>query len=313
MNGNAFIGGTLRLLAGTCGIGAGAVCAYTAYHNGLNMDSGEAGQWFGYGFLSIVCGSWLLWPLAGHMKHLGNATWAFGLKAAWVIAILFVIGNSIMFTASHRTETVEGRGQTIVLYDDARAAKDRFNGELELLKKNPAWEASNGCTARVQGSKKLCDRKAELESKIESQTAILKAGKPGAKDAGAETLAWVLSVDASNVGRAWPIYIAVMLEVIASLMLKVALSPWSSHCEGKDRKEEVETDQEPEDLTRIKEMVEDAKGGKLRISRRDLAKKLGMKLSTLQDKLTAYNKAGLLNVAVINRRTVISLAAKRAA
>jgi hypothetical protein len=314
MNGNNIIGGTLRLLAGTCGIGAGAVCAYTAYHNGLNMDHGEAGRWFGYGFLAIVAGSWLLWPLAGHMKHLGNKGTANGLQAAWFVAMLFVIGNSIMFTASHRTETVEGRGLAIEKYDAAKAEKDRLGEELRLMKQNTAWTESNGCTTRVQGSRKLCERKAEVERKIEAQNAILAAGKPGAKDAGAETLAWVLGADASKVGRAWPIYIAVMLEMIASLMFKIALSPWATASKAAETvaKAEPKAETVPDDLGTIQALVK-AAGGELRMSRRALAEQLGKSSSTMHDKLTAWKSQGLLKVTVEKGCTVIRLADRRAA
>lgn len=323
MNGNAIIGGTLRLLTGACGIAAGAVCAYTAYHNGLNMDPGEAGQWFGYGFLAIVCGSWLLWPLAGHMKLLGNDAWATGLKVAWVAAMLFVIGNAIMYTASHRTEAVEGRGLVIDRYTEAKAEKTRLFEELNLLKQNPAWEESKGCTLRIKGGKRLCDSKATLEAKIDAQNAILKAGKPGSKDAGAETLAWVLNADASKVGRAWPIYIAVMLEMMASLMMKLALSPWAPAATAKASpkaketaeeitEEEAEADGETDALAAVEAMVK-ANGGKLRIPRRALADKLGMPVSTVHDKLNEWRDAGLLGVEVVNNCTVISLADRRAA
>jgi hypothetical protein len=305
--------GVLRTSTIAVGLGAGAVCAYTAYHNGLAMAPGDAGQWFGYGFLAIVGGSWLMWPIASFMAYLGNKSWAFGLKAAWVIAMLFVTGNSIMYTAYHRSETVEGRGQVMERYDDARKAKDAYLEEIQLLKKNPVWERSMSCTRRARGSWRLCKRKAELDRLIAAKDVILQAGKPGSKDAGAETLAWVLSGDASKVGRAWPVYIAIMLELTASLFLKLALSPWDvAPKAGEKQKEETEeepgTEEEPEALRRVKALVAE-NGGTLRISRRALAEKLGMRSSTVHDKLTAWAKAGILDVKVVNRCTVIRLAA----
>lgn len=318
--GNIIVGTLLRLLVSVCGAAAGAVCVYTAGENGRLLDAGEAGRFFGLGFMAIVVFSWTAWPLASWCARLGASAWSLGLKLAWIPLFIFVVSNAIMFTASHRVETVEGKGHVIEAYDGAKESRSRLLGELVTLKANPAWEASKACTARAKGSKVLCEQKAQLESRIQAAEAIIAKGKPGAKDAGAETLAWVIQGDAAKVGRAWPVYIAVMLEMVASLAFKLALSPWSpKRVTGIFRNSQIaepEADAEPaapDALAQITALVLASPNRSLATSVRELSKALGIARSTLHDQLKDWHAQGRLNVEAKDGKTVIRLADRRAA
>jgi len=297
------IGAGLRLLVAGCGIALGAVCAVAAYHNGLALDS-ALGLWFGIGFAAVVVMSWLMWPVASWSARLGNTAQAKACKLAWAPLALFVVANAVMFVASHRTETVGGKTMEIERYEAAKAERVRLLADLETVKTSPLWAASSGCTIRTIGSKKLCDRSAEIEEGLKDAGKTLAAGKPASADAGAETLAWVLGGDAAKVGRAWPIAVAVALELAASFAMKLALSPW-----GAPRRREAAP--APGTFTHVVELLRASPEGVLAASVRELAKMTSIPKSTIHERLREWHERGLIVVEQTGGRTRLSLPSNR--
>ncbi len=226
--GDRIIGLTLRLLVGACGCAAGAVCAYAAFSNGKLVDPGEAGPMFGVGFAAVVFFSWLMLPVASWCARLGAYGKAWTAKACWVLALVFVLANAIVFASSHRVETVEGRGLAMDGYADAKADKARAIAELDGMKRDELWAASSSCAnATTKKERSFCANVQSAQGRIQAASDKIALGRPGAKDAGAETLAWVIGGDAAKVGRAWPVFIGVILELVACAALKFTLSPWA--------------------------------------------------------------------------------------
>ncbi|KAI93549.1 hypothetical protein T281_16075 [Rhodomicrobium udaipurense JA643] len=298
------IGTGLRLLVAGCGVALGAVCAVAAYHNGLALD-GALGLWFGVGFAAVVVMSWLMWPVASWSARLGNTGQAKACKIAWAPLALFVVANAVMFVASHRTETVGGKAMEIERYEVAKAERERLLTELGTVKTSPLWTASSGCTIRTIGAKKLCDRSSEIETGLKEAGKALAAGKPASADAGAETLAWVLGGDAAKVGRAWPIAVAVALELAASFAMKLALSPWGTP----RRREAAQGDAvaAPGTLTYVVELVRARPEGVLAASVRELARMTSIPKSTIHERLREWHERGLIVVEQTGGRTRLSL------
>jgi hypothetical protein len=211
-----------RLAIGMCGVAVGAYCAYSSFRNGQAMASGLDGVAFGAAFAAIVIGSWFLLPLAEEFRG-GRAA---AMRAGWALCLAFVLINAIGFTATHRTEGVGGRTTAIQAYDAAIAALPSAMADLAAMKANARWQATAGCTdATAEKSVSFCAdvRSKQVDvAKLQSQ---VNAGRPGAADAQAETIAWVMRLDAISVGRALPIFMAVVLDIAASLFMFAALAP----------------------------------------------------------------------------------------
>lgn len=301
------IGTGLRLLIAACGLIIGAVCAVAAYHNGVSMDA-KLGIWFGLGFAAVVCLSWLMWPAAIWSLHLGNDAQAAACKIAWAPLAIFVAANAVMFVAEHRTEKVGIKTVAIEAYNEAKEEHERLIGELAVIKENPAWIASSGCTAAAYGAKKLCERKAAVEIGIKAAKEKMDGGRPGSADAGAETLAWVLNSDPIKVGKAWPIAIALALEIAASFAMKLALSPWRKP--GRQEELEMLAPASPA-LTQIVQLVRMSPGRTLETSYRQLSAKTGVARSTLYGQLQEWAEQNLIEVRKEGQKTLISLPAKR--
>jgi transposase-like protein len=285
------------------------------------MDKGDAGWWFGIGFTAIVCLSWLMWPLASWCARLGAYDRSRLLKAAWVPMFFFVIGNAIMFTAQHRTETVSGKTVAIDGYEAAKVDKARMVAELDTLKTNSRWAASQGCTnATAQKSKDFCDGVKALQGRIQAAQAKIETGRPGSADAGAETLAWVLQGDAKKIGLAWPVYIAIMLELAATLALKFALSPWTPKGaqapvsnDTQDTVVQEAAQATPDALAQVKALVLASPNRELTATIRWLARALNAPRSTVHDWLKTWHASGQLAVESKGKQTVVRLADQRAA
>jgi hypothetical protein len=97
--------------------------------------------------------------------------------------------------------------------------------ELNGLRTNPRWEATSGCSdVTAAQSKQYCEQVRNAQARLQSAAAILGQGRPASKDAGSETLAWVLGADEAKVRRSLPIFWAVILELIASLCMREAFA-----------------------------------------------------------------------------------------
>jgi len=211
-----------RLAIGMCGSAVGAYCAYSAFRNGQTMAPGIDGMAFGGAFAAVVIGSWFLLPLADQFSWL-RAT---AIRAGWLLCLAFVLVNAIGFTARHRTETVGGRANDIASYDAAIAALPSAAAEVAAMKLNPRWAATAGCTnATAEESKKACTAIEAKQVEVAGLQARVNQGRAGSADAQAETIAWVMRIDGATVGRALPIFMAVVLDIAASLFMFAALAP----------------------------------------------------------------------------------------
>ncbi len=215
----------LSLLIAAGGCIAGAYSAFAAYSNGETLTGGAAGAMFGLAFAAVVIISWIMLPWADQRAEEGSYREAWLWRSSWLLALGFVLANSIAYCAHYRTEMTEAKGLLIDAYGRAQRAEAEASAEIKGLYLNFRWEATNGCSnATAPKSKRFCERMQEAESRAGAARAALAQGRPGAKDAGAETLAWVLGVDEAKVRRSLPIFWAVILELIASLCMREAFA-----------------------------------------------------------------------------------------
>jgi hypothetical protein len=211
-----------RLAIGMCGIAVGAYCAYSSFRNGQAMASGLDGVAFGAAFAAIVVGSWFLLPLAEEFRGARAAT----MRTGWALCLAFVLINAIGFTATHRTEGVSGRATAIQTYDDAALALPSAMADLAAMKANARWQTTTGCTdATAEKSVAFCNDVKAKQADVASFQARVNAGRPGSADAQAETIAWVMRLDTITVSKALPIFMAVVLDIAASLFMFAALAP----------------------------------------------------------------------------------------
>jgi hypothetical protein len=217
----------LGILIAAGGCVAGAYSAYAAYSNGSLITDGLAGTMFGLAFAAVVIVSWIMLPWADKRAEGGSYRDAWLWRMSWLMALGFVLANSIIYTVHYRTEMVETKGMKIEAFERAQRLQALAAAELTGLRTNPRWGATSGCSnATAARSIQYCDHVREVEARVQSGEAILQQGRPASKDAGAETLAWVLGVDESKIRRSLPIFWAVILELIASLCMREAFATW---------------------------------------------------------------------------------------
>ncbi len=215
----------LSLLIAAGGCIAGAYSAFAAYSNGETLAGGTAGAMFGLAFAAVVIISWIMLPWADRRAEEGSYRDAWLWRVSWLLALGFVLANSIAYCAHYRTEMTETKGRLIDAYDRAQRAEAEASAELKGLQLNFRWEATSGCSnVTAPKSMHYCERMREAQSRAEAARAALAQGRPGAKDAGAETLGWVFGVDEAKVRRSLPIFWAVILELIASLCMREAFA-----------------------------------------------------------------------------------------
>jgi hypothetical protein len=211
-----------RLAIGICGLVVGSYCAYASFRNGQSLATGADGIAFGSAFAAVVVGSWFLLPLASRETGLK----AMLTKAGWLLCVAFVLANAIGYTATHRTDKVGGNSVAITGYDQALAALNIARSELETMKANPRWASTSGCTnATAEKSLGFCQQVTAKQAEVTAAQATISKGRPGAADAQADTIAWVIRADASVVSRALPIFLAVVLDIAASLFIAKAVTP----------------------------------------------------------------------------------------
>ncbi len=215
----------LSLLIAAGGCTAGAYSAFAAFSNGTTLAEGTAGAMFGLAFAAVVIVSWIMLPWADKRAEEGSYRDAWLWRFSWLMAVGFVLANSILYCAHYRTEMTQAKGLLIDAYDRAQRAEAQTSAELDGLRSNFRWEATAGCSnVTASKSKIYCDRVQDAQLRIDAARAALSQGRPGAKDAGAETLAWVFSVDEAKIRRGLPVFWAVILELIASLCMREAFA-----------------------------------------------------------------------------------------
>jgi hypothetical protein len=216
---------TLCLLIAAGGCVAGAYSAYAAYENGKLISAGSAGVMFGLAFGAVVVVSWLMLPWADKRAEEGAYRDAWLWRISWLLALGFVLANSIAYAVQYRSEMTETRGLKIDAYERARQKEALATAEMSGLRMNPRWQATSGCSnATAEKSKAYCAMVHNAQAKIEEAEVQLTQGRPATKDAGAETLAWVLGVDEAKVRRSLPVFWSLILELMASLCMREAFA-----------------------------------------------------------------------------------------
>jgi hypothetical protein len=206
------------------GLAAGSFCVYAAFDNGRSLTSdATGGRMFGLALAAVVFISWLMLPVADWREAAGKWFTAWSVRAMWLATLGFVILSSAFYAASHRVDMVESKGIAIDAYERAKADRATAEADLSGMKKSELWAASASCAAIGDSyQKKFCAKVEAAKASIVKAEAVLAKGKPGAKDAGAESVAWLLAGDADKVGKAWPVYLGLVVELAASFCMKFA-------------------------------------------------------------------------------------------
>ena len=213
-----------RSILGACGLTSGAYCALSAFWNGQSLAHDNTGYVFGAAFVALVVASWFLLHLADGWRKAGEPMTAALITGFWVLLMAFTLTNAVTFTASTRTEHVGEKVLTIEAYNRAKETRATALADLATVKTNPRWIATNGCTnATNEKSKQFCNGVTMALGQLKIADTTLASGKPASADAGAETLAWVIDGDSSKVARGLPVFMAIVSELAASLLMKLAL------------------------------------------------------------------------------------------
>lgn len=225
----------LSLFIATAGCVAGSYSAYAAFSTGQMLTGGFAAILVGLAFAAVVVISWLMLPWADMRAAEGAKRDAWAWRFGWLLALGFVLANSIVYSAQYRIQSVDAKGVLIDAYSRAERAENLASQELQTLRKNPRWDATSGCSnATAAKSIEFCKRVSDAQSRRHEAQGVLAQGRPAAKDAGAQTLAWAMSADENKIGRSLPIFWAVVLELIASLCMKDAFANLKRPMRDKD-------------------------------------------------------------------------------
>ncbi|MFZ1108252.1 MAG: hypothetical protein WAN43_07900 [Rhodomicrobium sp.] len=215
----------LSLLIAAGGCVAGAYSAYAAFSNGALLAGGAPGIMFGLAFAAVVVISWIMLPFADKRGEEGAHRDAWLWRVSWLVAVGFVLANSVVYCVHYRLEMTESKGLQIDAYERAKQAETQAAAELDKLKTNPRWDATSGCSdVTAPKSKVFCEQVNAAKARIDAAAPVLSQGRPASKDAGAESLAWMLGTDESTVRRSLPIFWALILELIASLCMREAFA-----------------------------------------------------------------------------------------
>jgi len=216
-----------RVATGLSGIICGAFSASAAFVNGKNLGTTDtSGLLFGAAFAAVVVGSWFLPGYAAEAWSRNARARAVTLWIGWAITVAFVLVNAVGFTALHRSETVGHRAIEASSYDRAQAQLETATAELAAAKANPRWLTTAGCTnATAERSRAFCEAVQAKQAEIQAARAVLDRGKPASVDAQADTLAWVTGQPVEWIRQAVPVFLAVVLELAASLLLWASMKP----------------------------------------------------------------------------------------
>src|SRR5271166_1431037 len=172
----------LSLLIAAGGCVAGAYSAYAAFSNGKLISDGATGTMFGLAFASVVVINWIMLPWADKRAEEGSYRDAWLWRASWLLALGFVLANSIAYCAHYRTEMTEGKGLLIDAYERAQRAEELATKELNGLMSSGRWAATGGCSsALIQKWKPYCERVRKAQAHVDEARATLAQGRPGAK------------------------------------------------------------------------------------------------------------------------------------
>ncbi len=251
----------LSLLIAAGGCVAGAYSAYAAFSNGRVISDGTAGTMFGLAFGSVVLISWIMLPWADKRAEEGSYRDAWLWRGSWLLALGFVLANSIAYCAHYRTEMTEVKGLQIETYQRAQSIESLATAQLERLRTNSRWIKTSGCSNIPEKSRRYCELVRETETRLRSAQETLAQGRPASKDAGAEILAWVLGGDEAKIRRSLPIFWAVILELIASLCMREAFATLRvTHAAAREVEEEFSV---PSGLTLTPVTARMGQGGEL--------------------------------------------------
>src|SRR5208283_4106480 len=130
----------LSVLIAAGGCVAGAYSAYAAFSNGKLITDGAAGLMFGLAFAAVVIVSWLMLPWADKRAEEGSHRDAWLWRVSWLLALVFVLANSIAYSVHYRMEMTENRGLKIDAYERAQQMQTLATAEIGELRTNPRWE-----------------------------------------------------------------------------------------------------------------------------------------------------------------------------
>jgi len=211
------------LVAGTV---VGGYCGLSAFRNGLMSAPGLDGYLLGSAGAAVAFGSWFLMPYAAHLKQEGERAAAWVVRLGWLLCTVFVLWNAVGYTATHRTEKVEGADLKIEAYKRADRQLKGAEAELEALKQNKRWEATAGCSnATAAKSKEFCGQVAVTKSNISTAQYTLNQGRPGSADAQAEAIGFAIQLPAVLVGKLTPLLWALALELAQTFFFYCAFRP----------------------------------------------------------------------------------------
>jgi hypothetical protein len=199
---------------GACVAGFSVPSAYSA-----GAAFSPAGSWLGIATgtagVGVVGAGVALLPCA--TKCFGRREWFRGLllSAAWAVAFSAVLYSSIGNVSTVRGDTVAEKSDVISKYEQATADVARLKGDRDAATKSPLWESSAHCTQLDHKSRSFCERLAGIGLEIDTKTAIVNAGHPGAADPQAATVAWFLHLPQDVVAKASPMLIAAAFEITA--------------------------------------------------------------------------------------------------
>ncbi len=224
----------LSLLIAAGGCVAGAYSAFAAFSNGKIITGGVPGTMFGLAFGAVVIISWIMLPWADRRAEEGARRDAWLWRMSWVLALGFVLANSVVYSVHYRAGMTEANTLQIEAYERAQRLEALAATELGRLESNPRFEATSGCSnVSALRSKHYCSQLRATKERMESANSILAQGRPSSRDAGAEALAWVLGADEAKIQRSLPIFWSIILELIASLCMREAFAtfrqPESGH------------------------------------------------------------------------------------
>lgn len=288
-----------RLAIGMCGMVVGAYCSYTAFRNGQMLAPGLDGIAFGSAFSSVVVGSWFLLPLAAQSP----SSRAIIMRAGWALCLAFVLINAIGFTATHRTHTVGDKANAITIYDMSLTSLKNAQERLTALKANARWAKTSGCSdATAERSIEFCRQVQQAQADVASNQAVVTAGKPATADAQADTIAWATQIDTAVVSRGLPIFMAVVLDVAASMFIWVAMTVYTGvrvaeHIE----KFELPNIEVPVE-TPVAEPIAPAPVAKVRKPRKKPARKTAAQVDALKKAVGAFQPVGLTKAGKPDRR-----------
>lgn len=215
-----------RAILGAAALPIGLLCLKGAYENGCDF----AGMVGGAAFASAVVACWFIPAVARSTTMLlaGVAWIAMVFGTAWVLV------NAIGYAAKHRTANVGTLSSAIADHDRALEDRTRLEAEMVRMKQNPKkpgedhprWIATAGCAnATVVESTSYCDEVRRVRAELAAAGEILLRGRPLSADPMADSLRKLIDLSAAEINDWWPIWAALISEILATVCVTLALAP----------------------------------------------------------------------------------------